>query len=319
VTVRESLLDLGYAGGWRLVRALPAPVARAAFARGADLAARHGGARGWTGVAQLRRNLARVVPSAPEHELDELVRAALRSYARYWCEAFRLPSMDHDALRAAVGPCIQGLEHVEAALDAGHGMILALPHSGNWDIAGVWLVGRCGSFTTVAERLRPESLYRRFVSYRESLGFEILPLTGGREPVGDVLDRRLRRGGAVCLVADRDLTAGGVRVSFFGEPAKLPVGPAKLAERTGAALLPVGLWFTDDDPLGGSSPGTGGWGFRVHPSVVAPSVRAATQAVADAFAADIAEHPADWHMLQRLWLADLDLPPRRAPARKPVE
>jgi len=293
--VRERLLDLGYAGGWRVVRALPSALAQGLFRRGADWAAGRDG----RATRQLRRNLARVRPSASAEELDDLVRAGLRSYARYWCEAFRLPSMDLDALRATVGPRIEGLEHVEAALAAGRGMIVALPHSGNWDVAGVWLAGRCGGFTTVAERLRPESLYRRFVAYRELLGFEILPLTGGPEPVADVLARRLRAGGAVCLVADRDLSAGGVRVDFFGERAKMPIGPAKLAERTGAALLPAGLWFTDD-----------GWGFRVHPPVVAPSVRAATQAVADAFAVDIAQHPADWHMLQPLWLADL--PARRA-------
>ena len=301
MSVQDWVLDAGYGVGWRLVRALPGPVANAAFERAADLAARRGA--GSAGVAQLRRNLARVRPSASEEDLDTLVRAALRSYARYWCETFRLPSMNHDALRAAVGPHIEGLAHVEAALAAGRGMILALPHCGNWDVAGVWLVGRCGSFATVAERLRPESLYRRFVAYRESLGFEILPLTGGAEPAGETLARRLRANGAVCLVADRDLGAGGVRVSFFGEPAKLPVGPARLADRTGAALLPVGLWFTER-----------GWGFRVHPpvavssvtgpSVTGPSVLAATQAVADAFAADIAEHPHDWHMLQPLWLAD---------------
>lgn len=303
MTPREWVLDAAYGAGWRLVRGVPAAAARTAFERVADLMARRGGPDGW---AQLRRNLARVRPSASPAELDELVRAALRSYARYWCEAFRLPSMDHDALRAAVGPRIQGLEHVEAALAAGRGMILALPHSGNWDVAGVWLVGRCGSFATVVERLRPESLYRRFVSYRESLGFEILPRNGGSEPAGEALARRLRHGGAVCLVADRDLGAGGVRVSFFGEPVKLPVGPARLAERTGAALLPVGLWFTDR-----------GWGFRVHPPVVAPSALAATQAVADAFAADIAKHPADWHMLQPLWLADR--PARRPPTAERVK
>ncbi|HEY3260693.1 MAG TPA: phosphatidylinositol mannoside acyltransferase [Pseudonocardiaceae bacterium] len=293
--MRERALDAGYGAGWRLVRALPAPVALAAFEGCATLSA---ALRGGTGaVAQLRRNLARVRPAASEDELDELVRAALRSYARYWCEAFRLPSMDHDALRAVVGPSIEGQEHIEAALDAGRGMIVALPHSGNWDVAGMWLAGRLGSFATVVERLRPESLYRRFVAYRESLGFEILPLTGGQRPVGEVLARRLRDNGAVCLVADRDLGAGGVRVSFFGEPAKLPVGPARLAERTGAALLPASLWFTPT-----------GWGCRVHPPVVAPSVLAATQAVADTFAAGIAEHPQDWHMLQPVWLADRPAP-----------
>lgn len=298
---RERLLDAGYAGGWRLVRAVPPSWAAAAFAWGADRAFRRNG----PAVRQLRRNLARVVPSASPDELDELVMAGLRSYARYWCEAFRLPSADHAALRASVGPHIQGMEHVEAALAAGRGMILALPHSGNWDVAGVWLVGRCGTFTTVAERLRPESLYRRFVDYRQSLGFEILPLTGGQRPVGEVLQQRLRDGGAVCLVADRDLGAGGVRVNFFSEPARMPPGPARLAESTGAALLPVGLWFTD-----------GGWGFRVHPPVSAPSVLAATQQVADAFAEDIARNPADWHMLQPLWLADL---PARRPRRERIE
>lgn len=296
-TPREWLLDAGYGAGWRLVRGLPEPVARAAFAAVADLAARRGA------HAQLRRNLARVRPAASAAELDGLVRAALRSYARYWCEAFRLPAMDHDALRAAVEPVVEGRAHLDAALAAGRGVVAALPHSGNWDVAGVWLTGRCGSFTTVAERLRPESLYRRFVAYRESLGFEILPLTGGRQPAGEVLARRLAAGGAVCLVADRDLTAGGLPVRFFGETALFPPGPAWLAARTGAALLPVGLWFT-----------AGGWGFRMHPPVpvvAEPGSRpprrvllAATQALADAFAADIAEHPADWHMLQPFWPAD---------------
>lgn len=293
---RDHLVDGGYAAGWRLVRALPQGVARWLFERGADLAARRGG----PGVDQLRRNLARVRPSSSAAELDALVRDALRSYARYWCEAFRLPSLDHDALRAVVGPQIQGLDHVEASLAAGRGTVLALPHAGNWDVAGVWLVGRCGGFTTVAERLRPEALYRRFVAYRESLGFEIVPLTGGSEPVADVLTRRLRENRVVCLVADRDIGGAGVRVDFFGEAAKFPVGPAKLAERTGATLLPVGLWYTPD-----------GWGFRVHPPVVADTVRGAVQATADAFAADLAEHPADWHMLQPFWLAD-------QPARRPA-
>jgi phosphatidylinositol dimannoside acyltransferase len=297
VNVRGRLLDAGYAAGWRLVRAVPQRLASSVFRRAADIAARRDGA----GVRQLRRNLARVVPDAAEGELDELVRAAVRSYARYWCEAFRLPSMDHKELQATLGRHIEGLEHLDAALAAGRGAVLALPHSGNWDVAGVFLVGHSGRFTTVAERLRPESLYRRFVAYRESLGFEILPLSGGAEPTFDVLTRRLHENRVVCLVADRDLTPAGVHVKFFGEPAKMPAGPARLARNTGAALLPVGCWFTDD-----------GWGFRVHPPVTVTDVTTTTQAVADAFAADIAEHPEDWHMLQRLWLADSPSRQRRA-------
>ncbi|GLZ44500.1 lipid A biosynthesis lauroyl acyltransferase [Actinomycetospora sp. NBRC 106375] len=288
----ERASELGYAAGWRLVRAVPEPAARWAFARGADLAARRGG----KGVRRLRANLARVRTDADDAELDALTAAGLRSYARYWREAFRLPAMDHDALVRR--PHVEGQEHLDAALATGRGAIVALTHSGNWDMAGLWLVAHSGRFTTVAERLRPESLYERFVAYRESLGMEILPMTGGDSPVRGLV-RALREGRVVCLVADRDLSAHGVPVTFFGAPSSMPPGPASLAAATGAALLPVGLWFTEDPDTGEE-----GWGFRIHPPVDVPdraAVPAATQRVADVFAADIAEHPADWHMLQRVW------------------
>ncbi|WP_068163480.1 phosphatidylinositol mannoside acyltransferase [Rhodococcus phenolicus] len=290
MTPGERLSDLGYGAGWRLVRALPDPVARALFDAGADIAARRGG-----GPHQLRRNLSRVVGVAPEHVPDDLIRRSMRSYARYWREAFRLPSMDLDATAAAIDSSIEGREHIEQALAAGRGVILALPHSGNWDMAGVWCARTYGKFSTVAERLRPESLYERFVDYREQLGFEVFPLSGGESPPFVELSTRLRDNRIVALLGERDLARKGVPVTFFGEPTRMPAGPAKLAVETGAALLPVHCWFTDD-----------GWGFRVHPEVDATGGLApATQALADRFAADIAEHPADWHMLQPLWLDDL--------------
>ncbi|MCK8675609.1 phosphatidylinositol mannoside acyltransferase [Rhodococcus sp. HM1] len=290
MTSAERLTDLGYGAGWRLVRALPDRVARVLFDTGADIAARRNG-----GPQQLRRNLARVLGVAPEHVPDDLIRRSMRSYARYWREAFRLPSMDLDATAAAIDSSIEGREHIEAALTAGRGAILALPHSGNWDMAGVWCARTYGQFSTVAERLRPESLYQRFVDYREHLGFEVFPLSGGESPPFVELSARLRDNRIVALLGERDLARKGVPVTFFGEPTRMPAGPAKLAVETGAALLPVHCWFTTD-----------GWGFRVHPEIdVTGGLEAATQALADRFAADIAEHPADWHMLQPLWLDDL--------------
>lgn len=287
---------LGYTAGWRLVRELPDPVARTAFDLGADLAARRGG----PGVARLRRHYARVRPDLDGHALDELTRAGLRSYARYWREAFRLPTTDLAELARRVDPVVQGREHLDAALARGRGAVVALTHSGNWDVVGAWAVQRYGGFVTVAERLRPEALFQRFVDYRTSLGFEILPMTGGEAPVRGLL-RTLRAGRIVCLVADRDLSRHGVSVDFFGHRAAMPPGPASLAAATGAALLPLGCWFT------GSGSGLGGdqgWGFRIHPPVPVPGragVPAATQSMADAFAAEIAEHPQDWHMLQPIW------------------
>jgi KDO2-lipid IV(A) lauroyltransferase len=289
--VADSLTSGSFAGAWALVRGLPEPVARRLFDAGADLAA----VRGGKGVDRLRANLARVAPGR------DLTRPALRSYARYWCEAFRLPSTPLE--RLVDRTVTSGEDVMRTAVAAPTGTVLALPHSGNWDAAGAWLAGTGVPFTTVAERLRPESLYDRFVAFRESLGMEVLPLTGGERPPYDVLTERLEAGGTLCLLADRDLTPRGVDVQLFGATARMPAGPARLALETGAALVPTALSFTDD-----------GWDIAFHEAVPHTDLATMTQALATAFERGIAEHPQDWHMLQRVWLDDLDPDdPRRAP------
>lgn len=286
------LAHLGYAAGWRLLRFAPDELTTRAFRAAADLAAHRDG----PGARQLRRNLSRVVPQAATTELDALVRDGLRSYARYWQEVFLLPWGDHAALVDRLERVMDGGEYLDNALAAGRGVVVVLPHSGNWDMAGLWLVRRHGTFSTVVERLPSEQLYQRFVDYRCSLGFDIVPLTGAGNPTPRLL-RRLRSGGVVCLLGDRDLTGGGMTVDFFGAAARMPLGPARLAAATGATLLVIGCWFTPQ-----------GWGIRFHPPVPVPdrtAVRNATQAVADCFATDITAHPQDWHMLQPLWIDDL--------------
>lgn len=287
--------DAGFAAGWMLVRAMPEFVARNAFDAGALFASRGGGPE------QLRTNLARVIGVAPPQVPAELMRASLASYARYWREAFRLPAMDHAALAAQLNETARGSDHVTTALAAGRGAVLALPHSGNWDMAGVWLAQTYGGFTTVAERLKPESLYRRFLAFRESLGFEVLPLSGGPRPPFEVLAERLTGNGLVCLMADRDLTRNGVAVDFFGDVTRMPAGSARLAIETGAPLLPVHCWFDG-----------AGWGIDIQAPLdcrgrgdVAERVKAITQALADKFAEGIAAYPQDWHMMQPQWIADL--------------
>jgi KDO2-lipid IV(A) lauroyltransferase len=184
----------------------------------------------------------------------------------------------------------------------GRGVVFALPHMGNWDQAGAWIINRgAGSFTTVMERIKPESVYERFVAFREGLGMEVLPASGGSRPFG-VLAQRLRAGKVVCLPCDRDVTGSGIEVEFFGERARMMAGPAALAVQTGAALIPVSLWFDGD-----------GWGVRFYDEIPVPAegdrkqrVAAMTQRIARAFEDGIAAHPADWHMLQRVFVADLD-------------
>ncbi|AZG44231.1 phosphatidylinositol mannoside acyltransferase [Gordonia insulae] len=289
-SVSAKLTDLGYAAGWAAVRHAPESWARSAFEKGGDLAGRRRG-----GPVQLRRNLARVIGTTPERVPDDLVAAAMRSYARYWYEAFRLPAQDLATTAATVTISERDRTELTAVVERGKGVILTLPHTGNWDMAGVWLVQHYGGLSTVAERLEPESLFNRFVEYRESLGFEIFPLSGGEEPPYGRLAARLRAGGIVCLVGERDLARHGVPVTFFGERTRMPAGSARLAIETGAALLPAHHWFTDA-PNSMVSCG---------PEIdVSGGVAATTQALADAFARNIAAHPQDWHMLQPLWESD---------------
>jgi phosphatidylinositol dimannoside acyltransferase len=294
----DRIADAGYGLGWSLVCRLPESWSRRAFEITADIAWRRQGPR----VQVLEANLRRVLgPGATGAELRALSRAAMRSYARYWLEVFRLPVLPMQRLISGV----RASGHIDAAFEhlaAGRGVIFALPHMGNWDQAGAWIIARgAGSFTTVAERVEPESVYERFVAFREGLGMEVLPASGGASRFG-ILAQRLRAGRLVCLPADRDVTGSGIEVEFFGEKARMVGGPAALAVQTGAALMPAILWYEGE-----------GWGVHVHDEIPVPAggdrkqkVAVMTQQVARIFEAGIAEHPADWHMLQPVFVADLD-------------
>ena len=299
----ERLTGLAYSLGWKLVCRMPESWAHALFMSAAEIAWRRQGPR----VQVLEGNLRRVVgPQADGKELRELSRRGLRSYARYWLEVFRLPVISRERILGDMR-CTGEEQAAFACLAAGRGVIFALPHMGNWEHAGAWIVARgVDGFTTVAERLKPESVYDRFVAFRESLGMEVLPATGGVSRFG-VLAQRLRAGRLVCLLADRDVTGGGIEVDLFGEKARMMGGPAALAVQTGAALMPVTLWYE------GSC-----WGARIHEEIPVPAsgtrqekIAAMTQGLASVFEAGIRARPEDWHMLQRVFSSDLD------PARLP--
>ena len=320
--LKDRLIDAGYGLGWSVLCRVPESWARWAFQAAADIAWRRQGPR----VQVLEANLCRVLGApaagggrpagggqaagggraaggqpADGGQLRALSRDSMRSYARYWLEIFRLPVIPAERLIAGMrdeGDVQVAFGH----LADGRGVVFALPHMGNWDQAGAWIINRgAGSFTTVMERIKPESVYQRFVAFREGLGMEVLPASGGSRPFG-VLAQRLRAGKVVCLPCDRDVTGSGIEVEFFGEPARMMAGPAALAVQTGAALIPVSLWFDGD-----------GWGVRFHDEIPVPAegdrkqqAAAMTQQIARAFEDGIAAHPADWHMLQRVFVADLD-------------
>lgn len=288
--MKDRLTTLGFTAGWRLVRALPLPAARALFTGAADRAWKKNG----PGTQRLRRNYQQVVGAdMPE----TLVRDGLRSYARYWMEAFRLPSQSREQNAAGFHMRDDCHDEMKQIIAEGNGLVLALPHVANWDAAAAWVVANDWKMITVQERLKPEAVFQKFMDYRESLGMRVLALTGGERPPLDVLAEHLQQGWVVPLLADRDLSRGGVEVEFFGGRTKMPPGPAILAIRSGAPMFAVDMWFSENRveaqlrriPLPEDGP-------------LDERVKRATQSMADAFAAGIKDHPQDWHMLQKIWI-----------------
>lgn len=289
-TASEHAVATGYVAGWRVVRLLPERAGLRVFAGIGDAVFRRDG----RGVRRLRANLARVRPELNGPELDRLTHAAVLSYLRYWAESFRLPAWPTDDLvrrTRTIGEPVLREAHAR-----GHGVVLALPHMANWDWAGAWACATGMPLVTVAERLRPERLYDEFVGFRSSLGMEILPL--GDPTTFERLVERAGEGRLVCLLADRDLSRTSVEVTLCGRPARMPRGPAALARRTGAPLIPTTLAYDGSDLV-----------ITFHDPVphVEGDVGIGTmmQAVADRFTESLRAHPQDWHMMQRVFVDDL--------------
>ncbi len=286
--MKESLSALAYFAGWRLVRTLPEEIAYKLFSLIGRRAVRANG----KSVQRLRSNLSRVKPELSKSELDDLVSRSFDSYMRYWCDTFRIQDWSVERIQRSV--TLNNGHLLIDAVQTGKGVVVALPHSGNWDHAGAYFCSIGIPLVTVAERLKPEALFQKFLAYRSSMGFEVLSLDS-RSFV--TLLKRAREKRLIALVADRDLSRSGVDVEFFGHPSRMPAGPALLAIKTGIPLVvahvsykPIGIHidFTEVQiPAKGSE---------------SEKISATVQACADLFAKGIAQHPEDWHMLQRIWI-----------------
>lgn len=303
---KDTVSVAGFRFGWGTIRRLPAPLAYRLF----DTVAAGVYARGGKGVRRLRGNYARVRPDLDQAGLEALVRDGLRSYMRYYCEAFRLPDRTREELTAATD--VRGADPVRAELATGSGVVVFVGHCGNYDQAGAWAAYELAPVTTVAERIEPEEVFREFLAFREQIGMSIIPLTGGDTSPMTALREAVGQGRFVCLAADRDLTRRGVEVDFFGERARMARGPAVLALDTGAPLHAASVRYeaAPGSPMGGHRTVIE-IGPRLH-SRLEPGASTEehivdlTQQCADHLAAMIAEHTSSWHMLQRVFVADLE-------------
>jgi KDO2-lipid IV(A) lauroyltransferase len=287
---RETVAFFAYRAIAWLARVLPSDLGRRVFMRLGELA--HALLPRVRAV--VAANQARVLGRPVS---DELVRRAtkeaFRSYARYWFDAFDLIGRDDEWVRARFG--WDGFERFGEALEEGRGVVAVLPHFGNWDAAGRAMAAMGRPIVSVAERLRPERLNRLFLAQRAALGMEIVGLE--EEGVARRLGAALAANRIVALVADRDLSGGGIEVEMFGAPRRLPVGPALLALSAKAPLLVAAPHQTPD-----------GWRCWVSEPLPVPEtgsrrqdVVALTREIAARLEAVIASDPTDWHMFQPGW------------------
>jgi KDO2-lipid IV(A) lauroyltransferase len=285
--VKDNIAAYAYFAGWRILRWLPERTAyRLAYLLADFLTKRNG-----KHVSRLRSNLRRTKPDMTDLNLDLLVIDAMHSYMRYWCDTFRFPDWSPERVRDTVTVTNEHL--LLDAIAAKTGVIVTLPHAGNWDHAGAYFCAKGIHLVTVAEHLKPEKLFLKFLSYRQAMGMEVLPLDGR---VLGTLAQRLRQGALVALIADRDLSRSGIDVSFFGGPSRMPPGPALLAMKTKAPLITAFVSYTEAgihiDFNEVSIPTSGSDETKVLQIL---------QSMAHLFENGISAHPQDWHMLQRIW------------------
>jgi len=278
-----------YSTLWLIVRKLPKQSAYKMFDLIAIIAYRRNRKR----VQYLRKNYQHVFPADSQEAINEKVQEGLRNAMRYWCDTFRISDWKSEEVLKLVET-----NREELLLDSfasGNGVIVALPHAGNWDHAGLYFCSKGIQVNTVAEHLKPERLFRKFLKHRESMGMSVLDLNA---QVINELESRLRKGALVALVADRDLSKSGVTVNFFNGKARMPAGPALLAYRTNAVLITAFVSYTKKGiQIDFSGP------FKVEKRESESSeVTRLTQELALQFEKDISRAATSWHMQQRIFI-----------------
>lgn len=288
--MKDSFSYLAYLFGWKLIGLLPERSAYTLFQYLAHRMYRSNG----KSVRRLRTNLSIVRPDITSLDLELLVMRGLESYMRYWCDTFRIHKWSPEKIEATVTTTNDHL--LRDPMKKGDGVVIALPHSGNWDHAGAFFCQQGIPLVTVAEVLKPEKLFQKFLEYRTSMGFEVLALDSRAFAT---LVRRAKEKRLIALVADRDLSESGIPVTFFNRSTRMPAGPAILAIKTGIPLVVAHIFYTEN-------------GIHIDFTEVKPwlsgnddeKISRTVSAIAATFEEGIRAHAQDWHMLQKIWVEE---------------
>lgn len=244
----------------------------------------------------VQRHLRRILGT--DEPVKQKSKEMFASYGRYWAEVFWLRPNRKDGLVA--GSEIVNEQALHEAFAQGKGLLLILPHMGNWEIAGAVSESLGMPAMSAAENLSNPLITDWFVKVRAMVGIDIV-LTGRGLRATGALVKRLKDGGTVALLADRDVSGRGIPVTFFGEETTMPPGPVALALRTGAPLIVVGSYFKDgpghryivSDPLDLPEDGT-----------KEERIATGVQLLASALEEKIRLGPEDWHLFVPNWPSD---------------
>lgn len=247
------------------------------------------------GRRRMLRNFHRVLPDAGGSELRRVARRSLVNYCRYLVDFVRFPSFaPSDLHRLVHGE--QSFAALDAALAQGRGVIIVCMHFGNWDLGAAAAAARGHDLTVVAETFADPRLDTMIVRARERLGMKVVKM----EKAAPSLLRALKRNGLLALLIDRPTPGDGVRVQFFGRELEVPAGPARLALRSGAAVLPAA--FLRMQPNSPDVEALTDPSIRLCASGdAATDTRAFTQAIMESHERFIRAHPEQWYMFRDMW------------------
>lgn len=248
------------------------------------------------GRRAMHQNLSHVLGTSDRRVLGRMARSTLRNFSKYVVDFIHFYTMSPEEIRDRI--VFDDYERLNAAVAEGKGIIFVTLHFGNWDMGAAGLAAHGYPIDAIAETFELPRMNDLIQGYRRQLGINIIPV----ERLGPGVLRALRRGDILALLIDVPAPGASVAVDFFGAPADVPAGPARLAIRTGARVIPAVLAREPgDDKL--IRPIVD-FDLRFQPSGdEEQDVRRLTQQIMSSLERFVRKYPDQWFMFRPMWLA----------------
>lgn len=245
-----------------------------------------------TGRAAVMSNFEHILQAkgirASKDQLSKMARKNFQMFGKYIVDFFKFSNFTDNSVKRLVS--IEHPERLEQAESLGRGVLMITAHLGNWELGAAVLASLGKPLNAVVQPQSSNKVNELFQKHREKRGIKIIPMGSAARGVL----RALQRKEFVAMLADRDYTAHNEVIPFFGKPARLPSGPARIALKTGSPLVPAFLLRQSDDTFL----------FRVHrPIIPGPSDSPddLRGRIRDVMEEEISANPLQWFMFNDFW------------------